>query len=77
MPGPIVHLLVQHLLPDTFRTLEHGFTPNDKSIFTKLLEEDPCSPYTGFGSMGPDFLFFSVKEYGDGLATLVNTIFEV
>jgi hypothetical protein len=42
-----------------------------------ILRDDPCSPYTGFGSMGPDFLFFSVREYGTAISDLVNFIFRV
>ena len=42
-----------------------------------FLDADQCSPYTAFGSMGPDFLFFSLKEYGTPLDELANFIFDV
>lgn len=74
MPGPIVHLIVQQRMAQGIR---HADDSPKGLFFSQLLEEDLCSPYAGFGSMGPDFLFFSVKEYGDGLATLVNAIFDV
>jgi|GEM_PF-2106547 len=65
MPGPIVHLIVQKEL---WRYLQEMRRPD----LSKLLQDSPCSPYTGFGSIGPDFLFFSMKEYGTDLAKLVN-----
>lgn len=73
MPGPIVHLIVQQRLPSYLRELggDRGRELAD------LLERDRCSPYAGFGSMGPDFLFFSLKEYGTPLDELANFIFGV
>lgn len=71
MPGPIVHLLVQQRLATSLRRSERAHDLAD------LLAEDPCSPYAGFGSMGPDFLFFSLREYGDTIGDLSNFIFEV
>ncbi len=73
MPGPIVHLVVQQRLPMMLRELG-----GDRGReLAETLRADPCSPYAAFGSMGPDFLFFSVKEYGSALADLVNGIFAV
>ena len=73
MPGPIVHLIVQQRLESAL----HETSNVDVSKFLELIKEDPCSPYTGFGSMGPDFLFFSLKEYGTPLDEFVNAYFEV
>lgn len=71
MPGPIVHLLVQQRLATALRRSEGS------REFVDLLSKEPCSPYAGFGSMGPDFLFFSLREYGDAIGDLSNFIFEV
>jgi hypothetical protein len=65
MPGPIVHLIVQQRLAGALKA----------SPLAPLLTSAPCSPYAAFGSIGPDFLFFSRKEYGTPLDELVNFIF--
>ena len=70
MPGSIVHLIVQQRLAGYL--LE---TKADK--YAKLLLDDPCSRYSAFGSMGPDYLFFSLKEYGTPLDELANFLFGV
>src|SRR5688500_10050636 len=72
MAGPIVHLIVQQRMSRPLRQY-----PPDGPDLAKLLDADPCSPYAGFGSMGPDFLFFSLSEYGTPLDELVNFIFTV
>ncbi|MBR0640323.1 MULTISPECIES: zinc dependent phospholipase C family protein [Bacillus] len=69
MPGPIVHLLVQSELSNYLS----DYSPE----YSKLLKEDKCSPYTGFGSIGPDFLFFSMKEYGKGPQKFINFYFKI
>jgi hypothetical protein len=68
MPGSIVHLVVQQRLPQYLRE-------SKATRYAELLLRDPCSRYTAFGSMGPDFLFFSLKEYGTPLSDLTNFIF--
>jgi hypothetical protein len=68
MPGSVVHLVVQQRLPSYLRELE-------AIKYAELLLADPCSRYTAFGSMGPDYLFFSLKEYGTPLDELANFIF--
>jgi hypothetical protein len=73
MPGPIVHLIVQQHLESALRRLDN----RPAGDLADLLRQDPCSPYAGFGSMGPDYLFFSTREYGDAIGDLVNFIFEV
>lgn len=73
MPGAIAHLIIQQKLPEYLKEIK---TENGIKI-TNLLNKKPCSPYTGFGSMGPDFLFFSLREYGAGLSDLTNFLFEV
>lgn len=70
MPGPIVHLIVQQRLAAALRQ-------HDATEFAERLESEPCDPYAAFGSMGPDFLFFSLTEYGTPLDELVNFIFGV
>jgi hypothetical protein len=70
MPGPIVHLVVQQRLPNALKELKG-------EQYATLLSKDPCSPYAAFGSMGPDYLFFSLKEYGTPLDELVNFVFGV
>jgi hypothetical protein len=70
MPGPIVHLIVAQQL---HRHLQRA----GGDSYAELLTADRCSPYTSFGSMGPDFLFFSLKEYGTPLDELVNFTFGV
>jgi hypothetical protein len=72
MPGPIVHLIVEQQLARQLLRFKTQGKP-----FSDLLNADKCSPYAGFGSMGPDFLFFSLKEYGTPLDDLVNFIFGV
>ena len=72
MPGPIVHLIVEQQLARHLVRFKTQGKP-----YADLLNADKCSPYTGFGSMGPDFLFFSLKEYGTPLDDLVNFIFGV
>jgi hypothetical protein len=67
MPGPVVHLIVQQRLAGALKTASPALS--------NLLKGDPCSPYAAFGSVGPDFLFFSVKEYGTKLDELVNFTF--
>lgn len=73
MPAGMTHLIVQQRLPAYLRELggEKG------REYANLLDADPCSPYAGFGSMGPDFLFFSLKEYGTPLDELTNFLFDV
>ena len=71
MPGPIVHLTVQQHLARLLERQEKG------REIAGLLQQRPCSPYTGFGSMGPDFLFFSLTEYGTPLDEMANFIFGV
>lgn len=73
MPGPITHLIVQERLSPYLREFggERGHRLAD------LLDVDRCSPYAGFGSMGPDFLFFSLKEYGSPLDDLTGFLFDV
>ncbi|MDP2948138.1 MAG: zinc dependent phospholipase C family protein [Chloroflexota bacterium] len=73
MPGPIVHLIVER----RYRPYLSGLGGVSGNKLAAIINADPCSPYLGFGSMGPDFLFFSVKEYGNELAGLVNGIFKV
>ncbi|GAB4115253.1 MAG: hypothetical protein Kow001_16410 [Acidobacteriota bacterium] len=73
MPGPIVHLIVQQRL----RRYLPEFGGAQGKELSSLLGESPCSPYAGFGSMGPDFLFFSLKEYGTPLDEFANFIFGV
>lgn len=73
MPGPIVHLIVQQRLHEYLR--EFGGEAGQE--YANLLNADPCSPYASFGSMGPDYFFFSLKEYGTPLDEFVNFIFEV
>lgn len=70
MPGPITHLIVQQKLPRYLQELK-------AQDYAKLLLSDPCSRYSAFGSMGPDYLFFSLKEYGTPLDELVNFLFGV
>jgi hypothetical protein len=69
----MVHLIVQQHLP---RYLAKYDTP-PAPAYAKLLTQEPCSPYAAFGSMGGDFLFFSVREYGDGISDFANFIFRV
>jgi hypothetical protein len=73
MPGPISHLIIQQRLPHVLKEIhsEKG------QMIGELLLKEPCSSYANFGSMGPDFLFFSMKEYGVGLDDLVNFMFKV
>ena len=68
MPGTISHLIVQQRLVSK---LSKFSTHNEN-----FLEGESC-PYMGFGSMGPDFLFFSLKEYDTPLDELVNFTFKV
>lgn len=72
MPGPIVHLHNIQGLPPYLREVggERGRALAD------LLEADPCSPYASFGAQGPDFLIFSLKEYGTPLDEFVNFLFD-
>jgi hypothetical protein len=70
MPGPIVHLIVQQRLAAALRR-------HDAPELAKRLEAETCDPYAAFGSMGPDFLFFSLTEYGTPLDELINFIFDV
>jgi len=73
MPGPIAHLIVQQRLPYYLRELEG----KNALKYSQLLLKDPCNCYAAFGSMGPDYLFFSLKEYGTPLDELVNFLFGV
>ncbi len=70
MPGSMVHLIVEQRLPVYLMEFK-------AEKYAKLLLSDPCSRYSAFGSMGPDYLFFSLKEYGTPLDELVNFIFGV
>ncbi|MGO0658891.1 hypothetical protein [Bacillus mycoides] len=70
MPGSIVHLLIQ-------RQMYPYLLDKEEKKYANLLKEDICSPYTGFGSIGPDFLFFSMREYGDAPAELINFYFKI
>jgi hypothetical protein len=69
VPGPIVHLIVQQRLAAALQREAQG----DK--LASLLFAAQCDPYAAFGSMGPDYLFFSLKEYGTPLDELTHFIF--
>lgn len=71
MPGPIVHLIVQQRLARALHA-----EPEGKEL-AKLLDSGGCDPFAAFGSMGPDYLFFSLKEYGTPLDELVHFLFGV
>lgn len=73
MPGPIVHLQTVRGLAPYLREIggDRGRELAD------LLDADTCSPYTGLGAQGPDFLLFSLTEYGTPLDELVNFLFGV
>ncbi|TDN87741.1 hypothetical protein [Microbacterium sp. BK668] len=73
MPGPIVHLQNVLALPSYLRELggDRG------GEIAQLLQSDPCSPYANFGAQGPDFLVFSLKEYGTPLDEFANFLFGV
>lgn len=73
MPGPIVHLLNIQSLPPYLREL--GGDRGNK--LADILAAEPCSPYAGFGAQGPDFLVFSLKEYGTPLDEFANFLFGV
>ncbi|MGV1005038.1 MAG: hypothetical protein ACOYEV_09790 [Candidatus Nanopelagicales bacterium] len=73
MPGPIVHLLNIQALPAYLRKQES----KRALALAALLNKEPCSPYAGFGAQGPDFLVFSLKEYGTPLDEFVNFLFGV
>ncbi|MFT3874935.1 MAG: zinc dependent phospholipase C family protein [Propioniciclava sp.] len=73
MPGPIVHLQNVGMLPVYLRELGG----HRGSELASLLEKDPCSPYAYFGSQGPDFLVFSLKEYGTPADEFANFLFGV
>lgn len=73
MPGPIVHLYNIQSLPAYLREIGG---PRGRDL-ADLLDKEPCSPYSGFGAQGPDFLVFSLKEYGTPLDELVNFLFGV
>ncbi|MDF2658432.1 MAG: hypothetical protein K0Q94_1223 [Paenibacillus sp.] len=68
MPGSIVHMIVQQRLGRAMRKTNRDYAE---------LLSDSCSPYAAFGSIGPDFLFFSLKEYDTPLDDLVNFMFSV
>jgi hypothetical protein len=70
MPGPFVHLLVQQRLASQLRSVPGG------RGFADILDARVCSPYAAFGSIGPDFLFFSLREYGNILSDLTRYIFQ-
>jgi Zinc dependent phospholipase C len=53
MPASITHLIVQ-------QKLKNNLNPQYKN----LLKGFETNPYANFGSIGPDFLFFTVLEYG-------------
>jgi hypothetical protein len=69
VPGPIVHLIIQQRLAAALQREGEG----DK--LASLLFAAQCDPYAAFGSMGPDYLFFSLKEYGTPLDELTHFIF--
>jgi hypothetical protein len=71
MPGTITHLIIQQKLPSYLKEFDKT------QQYAKLLEKDPRSTYTAFGSMGPDFLFFSKNDYGDAIGDFVGFIFDV
>ena len=56
-----MHLVVQQRLSRALANTPGG------GGYSAALDEDPCSPYAAFGSMGPDFLFFTTREYGQGI----------
>jgi hypothetical protein len=68
MPGPISHLIVQRRLGNA---LNAAGDPQGVAFANQLLG-DHCSPYTAFGAIGPEFLLFCAKDYGDAAAHLVN-----
>ena len=73
MPGPIVHLQNIQNVPRYLRELGG----HEGRALAELLEKDPCSPYANFGAQGPDFLVFSLKEYGTPLDEFANFLFGV
>jgi hypothetical protein len=73
MPDSIVHLIVQQRLGDD-PLAAYGAAGHP---YVDLLRAEPCSPYASFGSQGPDFLWFSVREYGDAIAKFTHFVFKV
>ena len=71
MPGPIVHLVVEKRVARQIRRFDTAHPAAD------LLLAEPCSPYTSFGAMGPDYLFFSIDEYSQELQDFVDFVFGV
>lgn len=66
MPASITHLIVQQRLKN-----------NLKPKYKKLLNGFETNPYANFGSIGPDFLFFTVLEYGiPGTDDFLNMFFK-
>ena len=66
MPASITHLIIQQRMKNNlnppFKALLNGFETN---------------PYANFGSIGPDFLFFTIKEYGiQGTDNYLNMLFK-
>lgn len=73
MPGPITHLIVMQRLSQFLREVGG----DNGAYYAQMIEDGNCSPYAAFGSIGPDYLFFSLKEYGTPLDELTKFMFNV
>lgn len=69
MSGPATHYMVGQLLMDSY-------VGNEATYGSQLRANSPC---LNLGTMGPDFLFFNVKDWpgGDYLASPLNTFIQI
>ena len=68
MPASITHLIIQQKLKSA---------PGLQPQYSALLNGNDTNPYSNFGSIGPDFLFFSVGEYSNpGVDQFLGYVFQ-
>jgi hypothetical protein len=72
MPGSVTHLIIQQRLEAALA--QQG---GSGAQLANLLAADRTSKFTAFGSIGPDFLFFSLREYGHHLQDYFNFVIDV
>lgn len=71
MPGPAIHYLISQKVPDDI--LERLGGPYEH--VSNAMAGD--IPYTSFGSVGPDFLFFHLKDLHPALNEFVKVYYDV
>ncbi len=73
MPGPCIHYIISKKVPNE---LVERLGPKYLNVANALTSKRD-KPYLSFGSVGPDFLFFHLKDANPVLADLANLYLDI